>query len=136
MSPLWWLASIVGGRLAPTAHDNAESQWGQHCGESAVRCAWVRPRDRRAVPNSGIELDSAGVRAGSARLAGAVGTRSFGPLLIAMRRQQLAALVSARRCCGARFSRSSIVILPARARSNKGRHWMNVLVTATFRSCD
>ena len=100
---------LIGGREARQIF----SRMGQRRGESAVRCAWVRPGDRPAVPNSWIELDSAGARAGSATLAGAVGTRSSGPLLIAMRCQQLAALLSARRCGRARFSRSSIVILPA-----------------------
>ena len=66
----------------------------------------------------------------------AVRTRSFRPLLIAMRRQQLAALVSARPYCGARFLSQFYRDLVCRVWSNKGRHWMNVLVTATFRSCD
>jgi hypothetical protein len=78
------------------------------------------PGDRTAVPNSAIGLDSAGSRAGSARPAGAVGTRSFRPLLIAMRRQQLAALLSGRRWCGDRFSRSSIVILLAERGAIRG----------------
>jgi hypothetical protein len=68
------------------------------------------PRAGYAVPSSGIELDSAGACAGSARPACAVRTRSFRPLLIAVRRRQLTGTARGGQCCAPGFSRRSIVI--------------------------
>src|SRR5215469_3930479 len=94
------------------------------------------PGDRRAGPNGGIELDSAGTRAGSARLAGAC-RHTF---IWAVAHCDASSAASCAAVCAAllwcpvlsQFYRD----LACRAWSNKGRHWMNVLVTATFRSCD
>ena len=68
------------------------------------------PRAGYAVPSSGIELDSAGACAGSARPACAVRTRSFRPLLIAVRHRQLTGTARGGQCCAPGFSRRSIVI--------------------------
>jgi hypothetical protein len=68
------------------------------------------PRAGYAVPSSGIELDSAGACAGSARPACAVRTRSFWPLLIAVRHRQLTGTARGGQCCAPGFSRRSIVI--------------------------